>query len=69
MAPRFRPKGLLTFVARLLGPLFRLPNRKPFLTPDLSDFDDYRSIQELQRNYLDYCYQLRTVDRSEPGRK
>ena len=56
-------------VARLLGSLFRLRSSKPFLTPDTSDLDDYRSIQELQRNYLAYCYQLRTVDRPEPGRK
>ena len=56
MAPSFRFKGLLTCVARLLGTLFRLPSRKPFLTPDTTDLDDYRSIQELQRNYLAYCY-------------
>ena len=69
MAATNDPAKLFRCLVRLLGSIRLSRRTESFLTYDplSDDLDDYRSHDELQRNWLAYCYGLPSVAGKEPG--
>ena len=63
------PIGLLLGLGRKVGQLLRRTVPKPLLIYDplTDEFDDYCTVEELQRNLAEYCWRLPAVEPAEPG--